>query len=66
LFQYRSEKLKQTEKKFWGLAKKQSKKQPKQIEFRFVSVQTEKKKRFRESPNRERFLWIFLVCFGLF
>jgi hypothetical protein len=34
-------KLKQTEKKFFGFAK-QTEKQPKQIEFRFVSVRTEK------------------------
>ncbi len=36
-------KLKQTEKNFFGFAKKQTEKQPKQIEFRFVLVQTEKK-----------------------
>ncbi len=36
-------KTKQSQKNFWGFAKEQTKKQPKQIEFRFVSVQTEKK-----------------------
>jgi hypothetical protein len=35
-------KPKQTEKMFFGFAK-QTEKQPKQIEFRFVSVRTEKK-----------------------
>jgi hypothetical protein len=40
LFQYRSETPKQTEKMFFSFAK-QTEKQPKQIEFRFVSVRTE-------------------------
>jgi hypothetical protein len=42
LFRYRSETPKQTEKNWFGFAK-QTKKQPKQNEFRFVSVRTEKK-----------------------
>ncbi len=43
LFRYRSETPKQTEKKqFVGFAE-QTEKQPKQIEFRFVSVRTENK-----------------------
>ncbi len=50
-----------------GFAKKQTKKQPKQIEFRFVSVWTEKKINSFEDPLREKFLWRFfqlvLVCF---
>jgi hypothetical protein len=37
-------KQKQTGKFFFGFVKKQTEKQPKQIEFRFVSVQIEKKK----------------------
>ncbi len=50
------DKPQQTEKKIFGFAKKQTKKQPKQIEFRFVSVLTEKKnKRFQGPPNRECF-----------
>jgi hypothetical protein len=58
-------KQKQTEKKFVGFAKKQTEKQPKQIEFRFVSVLTEKTKisLFRGPTYRERFLEIFSVCF---
>jgi hypothetical protein len=36
-------KPKQTEKKIFGFAKKQTEKQPKQIEFQFVLVRTEKK-----------------------
>ncbi len=60
-------KQKHTEKKFVGFSKKQTEKQPKQIEFWFVSVLTEKKNsRFRGPTNRERFFEIFLVCFGLF
>jgi hypothetical protein len=43
LFWYWFETSKQTGKKFGGFAKKQTEKQPKQIEFRFVSVQTENK-----------------------
>ncbi len=42
LFRYLSETPKQTEKMFFDFAK-QTEKQPKQIEFRFVSVRTEKK-----------------------
>jgi hypothetical protein len=42
LFRYRSETPKQTEKNFFGFAK-QTEQQPKQIEFRFVPVRTEKK-----------------------
>jgi hypothetical protein len=51
-------------KKIFGFAKKQTEKQSKQIEFRFVSVRTEKKNlQFRGPPNRECFLEIFSVCF---
>ncbi len=47
-------------KKFGSFAKKQTEKQPKQIEFWFVLVWTENKNyRFRGSPNRERFFWRF-------
>ncbi len=42
LFRYWSETPKQTKKKFFGFAK-QTEKQSKQIDFRFVSVRTEKK-----------------------
>jgi hypothetical protein len=63
LFRYRSETSKQTEKNFFAFAKKQTETPPKQIEFLFVSVRTEKKKRFQEPPNRECFLEIFSVCF---
>jgi hypothetical protein len=77
LFRYWSETSKQTEtnreQKFVGFAKKPTEKQPKQIEFRFVSVLIKKKNSwFRGPPNRERFLEIFsdcfdkIVCFGCF
>jgi hypothetical protein len=54
--------------------KNQTKKQPKQIEFRFVSVQTEKKKiNGFEDPSIENVFWRFFglfqensVCFGCF
>ncbi len=48
---------------FWVFVKKQTEKQSKQIEFRFVLVWTEKKKKILRTPNRERFLEIFSVCF---
>jgi hypothetical protein len=48
-------------KKFFGFAKKQTGKKPKQIEFRFEL--RKKNLQFRGLPNRERFLEIFLVCF---
>jgi hypothetical protein len=47
---------------FFVFAKKQTKKQPKQIEFWFVSVRTEKKLTVSRTPNR-RCLAIFSVCF---
>jgi hypothetical protein len=43
LFRYRSETPKRTGKKMFFGFTKQTEKQPKQIEFRFVSVRTEKK-----------------------
>ncbi len=59
--------------KFFGFAKKQTKKQPKQIEFRFVSVRTEKKINAFEDPLIENVFWRFFrfvlknsVCFGCF
>ncbi len=64
LFRCRTETSKQTGKKFLGFAKNQTEKQLIQIEFRFVSVRTEKKIYGFEDPhNRDRFLEIF---FGLF
>jgi hypothetical protein len=74
LFRYRSKTSKQTEKKkFWVFAKKQTEKQLKQIEFRFVSVRTEKKKNCFEDPLIENAFGDFFgsfrensVCFGCF
>ncbi len=63
LFRYRSEKSKQTEKICSGFAKKHTEKQPKQIEFQFVSVRTEKKINGFDDPIIENVFWIF---FGLF
>ncbi len=51
LFRYWSKTPKQTENFFWGGFVKQTKKQQKQIEFRFVLVQTEKNLLFRGHPN---------------
>jgi hypothetical protein len=59
LFRYRSETSKQTEKKFFGFAKKQTEKQPNQIEFRFASVRTEKKFFAFEDPLVENVFWRF-------
>ncbi len=57
------------EKKF-GFPKKQTEKQQKQIEFRFVSVRTEKKINGFEDPLLEnvfwRFFWFVLRKFCLF
>jgi hypothetical protein len=46
--------------------KKETEKQPKQIEFRFVSVRTEKKINCFEDTLIERCLEVFSVCFGCF
>ncbi len=60
LFRYRSETPKQSEKKFFGFAK-QTEKQPKQIDFRFVSVWTEKKIRLlRGHPNLKPYSFVHL------
>jgi hypothetical protein len=48
-------KPKKTGKNFFGFAKKQTEKQPKQIEFRFVSVRTEIKINGFEDPLIENF-----------
>ncbi len=60
-------KPKNNEKKNFGFAKKQIEKQPKQIEFWFVSVRTEKKINGFEDPLIEnvfwRFFWFVSVCF---
>ncbi len=51
-------------KKFLGFAKKQTEKQPKQIEFRFVLIRTEKKINGFEDPLIENVFWrFFSVCF---
>ncbi len=55
-------KPKKNEKKFFGFAKKHTEKQPKQIEFRFVSVRTKKKINGFEDPLIENFFGDF---FGL-
>ncbi len=59
--------------KFLGFGKKQTEKQPKQIEFRFVSVRTEKKNYGFEDPLIENVFGDFFglfrensVCFGCF
>ncbi len=62
------------EKKFGGFVKKQTEKQLKQIEFRFVSVRTEKKKiTISRTPQYRTFFGDFFslfrensVCFGCF
>ncbi len=56
---------------FFGFAKTQTEKQPKQIEFRFVLVRTEKEKfnSFEDDLVENffwRFFWFVLVCFGCF
>ncbi len=45
--------------------KKQTEKQPKQIEFRFVLVKTEKKINVFKDPLMENVWDFFSVCFGL-
>jgi hypothetical protein len=51
-------------KKNFCFREKKTKKQPKQIEFQFVLVRTEKKKlTVSRTPNRQSFLGIFSVCF---
>ncbi len=53
-------KPKQTKKNFFGFVQKQTEKQPKQIEFRFVSVlQTEKKNHGFEDSLKENVFWRF-------
>jgi hypothetical protein len=47
----------------FGFAKKQTEKQLKQIEFRFISVQTEKKINSFEDPLIKNVFGDFLVCF---
>ncbi len=57
LFRYRSETSKQTEKILGGFAKKQTEKQPKQIEFRF---EPRKKNNGIEDPLIEKDFWRFV------
>jgi hypothetical protein len=51
--------LKQTEKQIFGFAKKQTEKQPKQIEFRFVRFELRKNNYGFEDPLTENVFWRF-------